>query len=290
MTYCSIFFRPHRTIHALGIYLATIIFSTFSAYAQVIIENDSSSGDLKPQENFQQPAATDSIGVTHKVMIIPYDPLFYLSDADRDIALDAHMEPGAFRERFRQSIAMKVKQMAARQYPAFSLLDVDSLPQLTNAIQNIYSQTGYRYDKPLPLPFKSEQNENESKELKKNNNLASDSRTAPLYKIVVSEERFMNAVIGKAQVLRELKEHYGADIFVFLNQLEIKTNYKNCLDIANQVYQRQVMLHFSIFDAEGNIRAGTCVASSFPSNSNHPDEIIQNCFPQLAGFVVQCIP
>ena len=44
-----------------------------------------------------------------------------------------------------------------------------------------------------------------------------------------------------------LSEKYGTDIFVFMSQLEIKTNYDDCLNLALKIYQREIKVHFAIY-------------------------------------------
>ena len=83
-----------------------------------------------------------------------------------------------------------------------------------------------------------------------------DSKIATGYIPVEDNALYMHAVIPNAKSLfKELNEQYNADIFVFITQMEIKTNYKTCLDIANKIYRREVMLHFSVYDINGNLLA-----------------------------------
>ena len=102
---------------------------------------------------------------------------------------------------------------------------------------------------------------------------------------------YMNAVVSKPQDLfKELYDQYQADIFVFITQMEIKTNYSSCMDIANKIYRREVMVHFTIYNKEGQLLAGSYATSFFPSNSNNSNTIIGDCFPELGRYVAGCLP
>src|SRR6187399_2718618 len=69
--------------------------------------------------NAQEP---DSLKA-HKVMLIPYDPRYYLSDADRDIAEQSQTDPAKFRSDFRHSIDRNVQRAIRGSYECISLLN-----------------------------------------------------------------------------------------------------------------------------------------------------------------------
>lgn len=236
-------------------------------------------------------AAPPDSSIVHRILIIPYDPQFYLSDADHDIMDATKKEPGKVREAFRKTVDLYVQHAIGSFRPCISLLnDADSLPQLNEALMIAYSKTGYRYEKAMPLPVQKERMDSVNKALKKLSKENTDSRTAHNYHVPPPDAKYMNAVVGKPEILQELFSEYGTDIFVFLNQFEIKTNYKNCLDIANKVYQRELMIHFSVYDYTGKQIAGSYAMASFPSDSNHASDIMKNCFPEIARLIAGCIP
>lgn len=227
----------------------------------------------------------------HKVMLIPFDPAFYLSDAENDIADATKKIPPATRDNFRMNIDYQVKRAIGRHRSCIALLsDMDSLPSLKEALISVYSTTGYRYDKPMPVPFKSEAADSTTGKKNKKDKELLDSKIAAQYLITKGEAQYMNAIVNKPSVLNDLYDKYETDVFVFINQFEIKTNYSQCLDIANKIYQREVMLHFSVYDKTGKQLAGAYASSFFPSDSNNAFEIMKNCFPELAKFIAMCTP
>jgi hypothetical protein len=229
----------------------------------------------------------------HKVMLIPYDPLFYLSDAERDIIEQTHKEARLIRETFRRTIDVKIKDAVEKRLPCISLLfDADSIPSLKDALSLIYARTGYQYDQPMPIPFQPEKTDSSLKKIKKNpaDKESYDSKIASKYITVKGIDRYMNAVISKPSLLNDLYNQFGTDVFIFVNQFEIKTNYKSCLDIANEIYKRELMVHFSVYDKNGKQLAGAYAMTFFPSDSNNAYDIMKNCFPDIGRFVANCIP
>ncbi len=230
----------------------------------------------------QQNAATNDTTQRQSILLIPYDPHYYLSDADRDIASATKMNPEAFRKTFRTEADRNVYRALIRQASCISMLQ-DTSQELFEDVANVMSKTGFAYDKPtikekIPLKdriIKTDPNKN-----------AYDSRTSTQYLNDNSEVKYMKAVISQPDLLHHLAHKYGFNLIVFVTQFEIKTNYASCLDIANQIYKREVMLHFTIYDSSGNLVAGNFAKTYFPSNENNANAIIGKCFPQLADGVV----
>lgn len=238
----------------------------------------------------QQAKVADTLQA-HKVMLIPYDPRYYLSDADRDIAEQSQVDAVKFRSDFRHSVDRNVQRAIRGSYECISLLN-DTADILEETMFYVLGRTGYKYEKAIPITPKPLANEEVTKKSKSDNPRDhEDSKTASRYIPVKENAMYMNAVVGKPQELfNELYNQYQADIFVFLTQMEIKTNYNSCLDIANKIYRREVMLHFTIYDKSGRLLAGSYATSYFPSDTNNSNKIIGDCFPELARYIAGCLP
>jgi len=238
----------------------------------------------------QDTGKTDSLKV-HKVMLIPYDPRYYLSDADRDIMEQSAMKPEKFRSEFRYNIDRNVQRAISGSYYCISLLN-DTAGALEETMYKILGRTGYRYEKAIPITPKPIDDDRVVLKTKNSNTREhEDSKTASQYIPVKDDAVYMQAIVNKPQELfGELYEEYQADLFVFITQFDIKTNYNSCLDIANKIYRREVMVHFTIYNKEGKIIAGSYATSFFPSNSNQPYKIIGDCFPELSRYIAGCLP
>jgi hypothetical protein len=238
----------------------------------------------------QEAEKKDSVPA-HKVILIPYDPRYYLSDADRDIAEQSNQDPKRFRATFHQTVDRYVQRAIGGSYECISLLN-DTADRLEQTLGEIMGRTGYKYEKAIPItPKAPKEGLSIFQTVKPDEKSHNDSRTATQYIPVSGDAMYMRAVVTRPQELfKKLNEEYQADIFVFLTQLEIKTNYKSCMDIANQIYRREIMLHFTVYDIQGNLLAGSYATSYFPSNSNSTGKIIGDCFPELAYYVAGCLP
>jgi hypothetical protein len=237
----------------------------------------------------QDKQSSDTLN-THKVMLIPYDPRYYLSDADRDLAEQSQMDVFKIRNNFRQNIDRQIQRQITGSYQCISLLN-DTADVLEETMYRVLGRTGYKYEKAIPITPKQQDDEPIIKLKVPGAPDHKDSKTAINYIPVKADAMYMNAVVKNPQELfKELYEQYQADIFVFLTQFEIKTNYNSCLDIANKIYKREIMVHFSIYDKSGKLMAGSYATAALPSNENHPNKIMGDSFPELARYIAGCLP
>jgi hypothetical protein len=220
--------------------------------------------------------------VEHSVLVIPYIPTYYLSDADKEIAKATKKDIARIREEFHRNIEWQVAQEISKKSPCVSLLQKDSIKTYYDAAGEIFNVTGYAYEKPKMKPAEIITSAIENRS---NVKTAIDPLTASTYLNDKTSEKFMNAVIVKKEVLKKMYERFGTDYFVFLTQLEFRTNYKTCLDITNQIYQREALLHFAVYDKDGKQIAGNYAISFFTSDENNAYDIMEKNFKQLAEGV-----
>ena len=95
----------------------------------------------------------------------------------------------------------------------------------------------------------------------------------------------MQAAVKDTTFFRKMTLQYGSDHVISINQLEIKTNYNTCIDIANKIYRREVIVHYSIFDKQGREVSGNFAYSFFPSDSNRDTAIAERCFPEISTAI-----
>jgi len=228
-----------------------------------------------PARAQQTAVATDTVRIP-SVMLVPYDPLYYLSDADHDIAEQSKYNMQKVRKTFHTESDYYTYRAIARHFRCIDLLHDTSAASREDLI-TIFSTVGYKYEDPMPVKTGSEKLKTETGK----KDATANPVTASKYRLPEPNLQYMNAVPGKPELLKALGKKYEVDYFVFLNQFEIKTNYNSCIDLANKIYQRTILLHFSIYDASGKQVAGNFVYSFFPSNSSESEEIIRTCFAEL---------
>ncbi len=78
--------------------------------------------------------------------------------------------------------------------------------------------------------------------------------------------------------------------FVFINQFELKTNFKNCLDSSTGTFTREINVHYSIYNVGGEQVGGDVITTQSPTSENDMDEIVKDNFPKLSRQITREMP
>lgn len=227
------------------------------------------------------------------VMIIPFNPDMYFSDSDQELAKYNQKSIPDVRKMFRYGLSINLNARIMKEHSSRSMIS-DSAQDAKLDLARIYNSIGYFQDKAKSVQVKEEMAANEKGLInktkgffgKKNKDQTAnrDAEVGDDYK------KFMNVKIKNPELLPYLSDKYGTEIFVFVNQFNLKTNYEHCLDRTTNTFEREVLIHFTIFDKSGKQLAGDVASVYFPSNSNDLMDIMRNNFPPISDFLARNIP
>ena len=239
-----------------------------------------------------------------RIMIIPFDTKMYLSDADRDIGEESGYDLEEIRRRFRLGLDISLQASLVDSFGSYPILR-DTASQAREDLAQIYRGISYKYDIPdrVVRGMKADMEEPEYKKVfkkvfkKKDQDEEEEALEMELFEgssqkefIRKHPDKYLNVIIRDEDLLDSLHAHYGADLFLFVNQMEIETDYEDCIDRVNEIYNRKMRIHYSMFTVEGVQVAGDVVSVDFPSNSNNMSRIIGTDMPQLARLLRDQIP
>ena len=217
----------------------------------------------------------------HKVLLVQFDTLMYLSDAEQDIMQQSEKKMDDYRAYLRKSLDNKISGEVETIIPCHSLLN-DKTQQAISSTLELYGKSSYRYDEPMKLkhvksakPLSSDKNPRQT----------ADSKISPQYITVQGDAKYMNAVVQDKSVFENLNKQYKTDLFLLINQFEIKTNYNSCIDIERHVYKREVIVSYSMYDVKGKQLDGNLAHAYFPSNTNRDRDIAEQTFPLIAESI-----
>jgi hypothetical protein len=207
------------------------------------------------------------------ILFVPYQPMMHLSDADADIAENSKVNVQWVRVLLRNSLNEKLMLRFREKFYVRQLLEMGTANEKDD-LNNFYDSESFYLS---------------SRDTTKKNpvNEVASSSGNPYFGIFGKSSRpdyassYMNVSLSKPVLFKELSEEYEASYFVVLTQLEIKTHYNECIDIANRVFRREFLVHFSVFDAQGNQTGGTAVSYEADSNINSINKITASVFPEL---------
>ena len=155
-----------------------------------------------------------------KALLIPFDPKMYVSDADPIFARESpELNEAQIVGRFRQELLFNLKIKIAASYKPFPLFQ-NMVNDSANDLDLVYNSIGFKFE-PVENPDakSGRKKKNEKNELK-------PGETAVVKGQIISKEdtrqKRTNISILNKKLIPYLREKYAADIFVFINQFEIK--------------------------------------------------------------------
>lgn len=210
----------------------------------------------------------------HKVMLVPFEPRLYLSEMDYSINKQTGWSAREIKHHFRNGIARQCsKALKAKGFKVVDLMEDTS--RYGRELKSIYSNLSYDYDKiPDQEKYKAPENEKKQKGIEKGQIQVETT---------VGERRFMNAKLTNAKLVPLLYSTYKTDVFIFINELDLKSG----MDAANNtgVIQsgRKIVWHYTIYSYDAVELNSGVVEQDFPVKVNDPDKIVQTYFSQMAS-------
>jgi hypothetical protein len=215
---------------------------------------------------------TDSVINTPTVLIVPYNRMMHLSDADIDIAQGSDMEIPKMREIFRQQL---IKSMNTKFASAYNLDETlhDYVKREEPGSDALYHSFLYESDSVYTL-------KNPSRFAVKDTLRPKDMKQK-------KETKYINVQINDQYLISDLSKEYRSDYIIFLNEFDIKTHADDCINLALQIYRRDLKVHYSIFDKNGKQVYGDVAVAYFDSNSNDVKEISEKNFPVISDYILK---
>jgi hypothetical protein len=187
---------------------------------------------------------------------------------------------------------------------------LDTLPDRNPDLMRLYGAVRYRYQAPFGVkaaegeaPDQPQEEEGPAQALRRfwkdirgsQESLPETDQADPYFEEgalrgPVMGRRTLHAELLDPSVLTYFYDRYGTDLFVFLNQLEIRTNYAHCLDRSTGDFVREISIHYSLYDVSGKLFSADVVTVMVRSNTNDLYEVMARAFPALSAAVVSGLP
>lgn len=246
-----------------------------------------------------------------KALIIPFERKMYMSSVDRDISNKTGMSFQEIRNNMRFAITNELLKSIGTKLPSVSLMHIDT-GDVAKELSYIYSSIGYAYEildengrseSVDEEPVKTEDDEKTFTKVKGKLNKFGDKVKDKFEKkeeepvqqsgmqngqLVTSydrKERYMKTAIHNVNLLSQLNETYEADVFVFVNQVDISNDYQGQSTNPKQ----RVKVHYTIFNTQGKeIQSGAAI-SIFSAKKGDMNAIVQSGFSKSAGTIATAI-
>lgn len=236
-----------------------------------------------------------------QVLIIPFDPHLYFSDADDEIARGSNINRVKVREVFRRRLDALLDPPGYEVIHLMGGRSVDSLLDLNK----IYSSVTYNYQEILESEYHtatSDHAEMDIEDPKQKSESLKSWMNKQKQKLVEEEEvhskgnhekfdgKYFGVKVKNPDFFTYFKQKYSVDYYIFINEFEVMTNYENCLDRSVQNYEREFVVHYSIFDEDGVQFSGNKYKVHYPSNSNDIMKIVADNVGQISQRILDDLP
>ncbi len=212
---------------------------------------------------------------THRqqVLIVPFYPNLYFSDADHEIGKYSHLTKKQVREVFRRNVIASVEPKG---FQSIYLLDGNVKDSLVD-LNKVYSSVQYKHQEILE-------------------NIYAPSRSAFDFGDLFSRkkkkdedgftEKHFGVEIKDPSIFTYFEKKYNVDYIIFINQLEIATSGHK----GKEDYQRTLTVHFSLHQRDGKKVAGNKFSSVYKEETNNIYRIIRANIPKIGKQIAAEMP
>jgi hypothetical protein len=232
-----------------------------------------------------------------RVMIIPFNPDYYFSDADDKLAEYNQASIPEIREQFRQGLFQNINAriLNVTGYETVSLYVESEDLNDKHDLQQVYYGLRYGLANPKRLPPATEGDSVKTWGQKLKTWLPFKKKPKQItdetdVQIKALDEPYMNVTFNDPEMLSYLSNKYDTDYFLFINQFEVVTNYEQCLDRAVNRFQRSVKVHYSLYDKNANLISGQAIMVTTTDSELNLDNILLENFTPVADYIARELP
>ncbi len=237
-------------------------------------------------------------GLKSKVLIVPFNSATsYFSDCDKALAGESKLRPLQVRENFRNGLDQAIHNMLGDQYTTIDLQEVNGGDQGPNH-KRFYRNVKYSYEMPTRLADAPETGrwivrvKDRISRIKIGQRGKSegaqpvgDDEVEAYSWVSNHEDKYMAANWPENSYLNDLVEEHSPDYIITINQFEIKTDYRKCVDRELGNFTRRIRVHFNVFNASGVCIFGDVVTATYNSTTEEIENIVADNFRLLGEFI-----
>jgi hypothetical protein len=239
-------------------------FCAYLASAQTTINNSGNKPALANEPDRKTAA--------HKVLIVPFESRMYMSQIDHKINEETKWSQKKIRENLRFGLDDELYKSIKKKMAVMSFLD-DTV-KYKKDLSTTYSKLAYKFVKvPSQTKFAAPKNEKAPNYIQKGQLVAETD----------AENKFMNAEVQDKTLLPGLNSKYKADLFLFINQLDIVSEVAT-VGLTTQS-NRTLTVHYTVFTIDGKEVNSGVSKTTLPGDVNNPSRITSKYFSKIADEI-----
>ncbi|MDD2634389.1 MAG: hypothetical protein PHW82_02700 [Bacteroidales bacterium] len=239
---------------------------------------------------------------TKRILLVPFDSRIYYNDATEIIAQKTEETHDEIMMYFREQFNLQLYNALIDSCVVVNLLS-DNTRQAQEDISDLYSIISYELRLAMQnAPEHPEDNKKRNffqqkryeKQQRKKLEEMENSHTRIVKGEIVGKpqavgEKYLHIVFHQPEVLHQIAKRRNIDYFLFINQFDIKGNYRDPYLSGNSKAMRTVRAHFSLFNAEAEQVHGSFGMTEIPFNLNDKNEISNLYFPEVIRQIINNI-
>lgn len=210
-----------------------------------------------------------------KLLIIPFEDKMFFTDLYRELTAANQINQEQIRNRLRRAIQLSTRSSMRDSLDIHLFLQVDSVAK--EELADIHSAIAYDY-----VPVKKF--DKKGKDITPEKAPEKDIRNGQVVSERTEDERYMNTVVRKPEILRQLNDRYEVNRFLFINQLDIKHDLKD----PNTAFldpKRLIQVHYTYIDLYGKELGSGLAIQEYPGRTTNLDRIISDNMYKVAAQI-----
>lgn len=240
-----------------------------------------------------QTGLADTTNKYKKVMIVPFESKRYLCGIQRDLAETSNMTHEQIVDHFRFQLSSYLQNEFLQLYHTVSLIHYsDTLKDL----RDTYARIKYKYEVFEEENKEEKQSNNSFKNLlkRKSKQTKDEDNGRIVNGQIVSKrtqhQKYAKVVLQDENWLNYLGTKYGADLFVFITEINIENDISDPIAFLNNDYKRFLKVHYCILNSKRSYLSEGIIQTTFPNTVNDVNQITKDYFPTLAKSIASKLP
>lgn len=214
------------------------------------------------------------------VLLIPFQAKLYLSDVNRDLMIANDLTSKEVISRFTAGVDQSILFAFEKRCRVSSFYQIDQ-KDMDRDLAYIYRNVKLKYE----LVSKTKEKNNiKTIKFKKRSEEYQGGRIedGQIKTTRDNRERYMKAIVTDNNMLDSMHYIFNNKFFLFINELDLKNQYADAIEMGRLNYNRELKLHYTIYNDDGEILSTGISKTTFPAKLNDINKIIKNYFPILA--------
>lgn len=236
-----------------------------------------------------------------RVLVVPFDERIYFNDATAEIAKRDRLTHDEIMEYFRYQLNLQLVNSLIDSCEVVDLLK-DNTREDEADISGLYTTMSYELrvaefdvdaENMSVLARKRAEKLEEARRKQREEDLKNSRTRMQNGELVGSrtstDDMYLHIIIGQPEVLKEIATRRNVDYFLFINQFDIKTDFRDPYMSGQRNVQRLMRVHFSIYNTDGEFVSGNYASTKIPYYEDCKERIVNQYFPEIMRQILKKI-